>query len=185
MAQRQSQFFKDYDLEEYVDEQGQVRQRYAYRGDLFERALPEARQRTERAAEVLGAVLGGGLYLLAATRDTPANKSGFFGVLSILALVPVLCVLVGACVACFRKGKLTRRDYIERRILLLTMSLAAAACLLVLAAGYAVHGAWLALGAALAAAALYAAVGVREIRVGYIVHPGAKAPASDADDRLS
>ena len=171
MASPQERFLQDHEIEEYVDKRGRTRRRYVYRGDLYARQITEKQRRVERYAGVLAALAAGGLTVFAATRSTPANTRGFFAVLSILVLVPALGVLTGAVLAFCKQGDLTSREYHERLILLRTMSLLGAALLLVLCLGYALHGAWTAFAAALPAAALYALMGVHELKVRYTVHP--------------
>ena len=169
MASRQEQFLKDHELQETVDEKGRVRRRFVYRGDLYARRISEEQRRAERYLGVLAALGAGALAVFATTRRTPANTAGFFSILSILVLVPVLGVLAGAGLSFFKKGDLTVRDYRERMILLRAMSLVAAVLLVLLTLGYALHGAWLACVAALLAAAVYALVGVHELKVKYTV----------------
>ena len=171
MASPQERFLQDHEIEEYTDKKGRTRRRYVYKGDLYARQLTEKQRRAERYVGVLVALAAGGLTVLAATRNTPANAHGFFAALSILALIPALGVLTGAVAAFCKRGELTSREYHERLILLKVMSLTAAALLLVLTLGYALHGAWAALAAALPAAALYALTGVHELKVRYTVHP--------------
>ena len=183
MALRASQYFKDYDLEESVDERGKVQRRYVYHGDWFERRLTDSQRRTERYAGVLTGILAGCLFILASIQDTPANKSGFFSVITVLNIIPAFCVLAGACIAFFKKGNLTRGDYNERMLLLRAMSFTAAVFLLILSVGYALNGfagaasGWTAFGAALAASVLYAIIGIHEYKVKYTVHPGSKPSA--------
>ncbi len=174
MGMLDSPYFRDRELEKTVDQKGKVRCRYVYHGDWFERKLTENQRRAERYIEMLTALFAGGLAVLAAVQDTSANRGGFFGVLSMLALIPVLSVLVGAVVAFCKRGNLTRAEHHERVFLLRAMPLLAAALLLVLAVGYAIEGAWLALAAALGAGGLYAVMGVHELKVPYIIHPGTK-----------
>ncbi len=174
MAFLDSPYFKDRELVETKDARGKVRRRFVYRGDLFERRLTQKQRQTERYLDVLAALAGGGLAVLATVQDTSANRGGFFGVVSVLTLIPVLGVLVGALTAFFKKEDLTRIEYRERMLLLRTMPLIAAACLLLLAVGYGCYGAWLALGSALAAGALYVLMFVHERKVPYVIHPGTK-----------
>ena len=169
MASPQERFLQDHKIEEYVDKKGKTRRRYVYMGDLYIRQLTEKQRRTERYLGVLVALAAGGLAVFAATWNTPVNAHGFFAVLSILAMIPALGVLTGAVSAFCKQGDLTSREYHERLILLRTMSLLGAALLLVLSLGYALHGAWPAFAAALPAAALYALVGVHELKVKYTV----------------
>lgn len=177
MALRTPSYLKDRELVETRDEQGNVHRRYEYCGDRYERRLTPSQRRTERYLGLLAAAVAGGLAVLAAVQDTPVNRGGFFGALSVLALIPVLGVLVGAVAAFCKKGDLTGAEYHERLILLRVLPLVGAALLLPLAVRYAIGGAWLAFGAALAAGAAYALVGVHEIKVPYIVHPGRKRSA--------
>lgn len=176
MTLQDSPYFKDRSVEETVDRAGKVRRRFVYHGDWYARRLTPKQRRAERYLGLVAALGAGGLAVLAAVQDTPANRGGFFGVLSMLALIPVLSVLVGALGAFCKRGDLTRIEYQERRLLLRAMPLAAAAMLLVLAVGYGIHGAWLALISALAAGALYALVGVHECKVPYIIRPGTRPP---------
>ncbi len=178
MPPRAPEFLKDHELRRTVDERGKARRRYVYTGDRYERRLTPAQRRAERYAGVLAALVAGGLTVFATMQDTPANRGGFFGVLSVLTLIPAIGVLAGALMALFRKGDLTAREYHERLVLLRAMALIAAGLLVLLTVGYAINGAWLAFAAALAAAALYAVVGIHELKVGYIVHP-AQPPAEE------
>lgn len=181
MALRRSQMFlQEHELVETVDAKGKIHRRYVYRGDVYERRITDGQRRAERYADVLTALLAGTLAVLAAVQRTPVNARGFFAVLSMLNMVPVLCVLMGAGASFFQTGRLTRSEHDERRLLLRAMPLASVAFLLILAVGYAVHGAWLAFGAALGAAALYAAMGVHECKVKFIVHPGT-APSGEEE----
>lgn len=163
---------KDYELEEIEEAGGKVRRRYVYRGDRYERQVTPIQRRRERYAGVLAALLAGGATLFAAVQDTPANKSGFFGVISVLSLLPVIGVLTGAVVAFFRKGDLTAGEYRERRLLLTAMPLLGTVLLLLLAVGYALHRAYAPLLAALLSAGLYGLTAIRELKVKYTVHPG-------------
>ena len=180
MALRAKAYFQDYDLEETLDADGRVKREYVYHGDRFERDLPESKQRAERIVGVVFGVLAAVLLVLAMRQQTPANLGGVFSMLSIFALIPAFCTLVGAVLACFKRGKLTKNDYHERIVLLRVMPLVGAALLLAVTVGYGVDAfrgegaAWIAFGCSLAAALLYAAIGIRELSVRYIVHKGTK-----------
>ena len=176
MAHRTPSYLKDRELVETRDEQGNIHRRYEYCGDRYERKLTPPQRRAERYLGLLAALGAGSLAILATVQDTPANRRGFFGALSMLTLIPVLGVLVGAVAAFCKRGDLTGTEYHERLILLRVLPLVGAAFLLLLAVRYAVGGAWIAFGAALVAGGVYVLVGVHEIKVPYAVHPGRKQP---------
>lgn len=181
MALRAKTYFRDYDLEETVGPDGRVKREYVYRGDLYERDLPEQKQAAERLWNACFGILAALLLVLVMLCDVPANKGGVFSALSILALIPAFCVVVGAILSFFKKGKLTKNDYHERLLLLRVMPLLGSALLLAMTVGYLIDAAfdaapdaWIAAGVATVCALLYAAIGIRELRVKYIVRRGTK-----------
>lgn len=180
MALRARKYFQDYETETRM-ENGRAVHRVVYRGDLYERRLPDAARRKERVLYIPIALLCGLLLLAAMTRQTPANAAGLCAGVSLLALIPAFCVLEGAVEAFFRKGLLKKNDYQERLLMLRVMPIAGAALNLLLTAGYLAHGlraaaycgadVQAAVCTALAAAG-DAAIALRELRVKYRVIPG-------------
>lgn len=200
MALRAKQYFADYDVETRL-ENGRTVRRYVYKGDLYARQLSAGARARERAAYPLLALLAAGLLLFAMRRPVAPNLGGVFASLSLLALIPAFCVLEGAAEAFFRKGDLKKEDYRERLVMLRVMPVVGAGLNLLLAGSYLYDAlakggdaaaCLSAAGCTLAAAAAYAGLAVREIRVGYRVIPGerslgptpapAAAPAPEEED---
>ena len=180
MALRARKYFQDYETETRM-ENGRAVHRVVYRGDLYERSIPDAARRKERMLYIPIALLCGLLLLAAMTRQTPANAAGLCAGVSLLALIPAFCVLESAVEAFFRKGLLKKNDYQERLLMLRVMPIAGAALLALLTAGYAAQGLQdaacrsqdmqAAVCTALAAAG-DAAIALRELRAKYRVIPG-------------
>lgn len=180
MALRAKRYFEDYEVETSL-QNGRTVRRYVYKGDWYARQLPDRVRARERAAYPPLALGAAGLLLAAMRQPTALNLGGVFAALSLLALIPAFCVLEGSVEAFFRKGDLKKEDYRERLVMLRVMPVIGAGLALLLAGGYLYDGLakggstaanLLAGGCALAAAAIYAGLAAREIRVGYRVIPG-------------
>ncbi len=178
-------------MEERVDAHGKIRHVFVYHGDLYERLVSEQQRTAERYLYILFGILAAVLLMLAMLKDIPANRGGIFSALSLLALIPAFCVLVGAVVSFFKTGMVTKEEYHERIFLLRLMAVLGAGLLLAAAVGYAIGiGATddpevqgntvTALLLCIPAALLYLAIAVREFQVKYQVHKGDK-PSEEPD----
>lgn len=179
MALRAKKYFQDFETETCLEDGRPVR-RTVYKGDLYRRELSAAARTKERMLYIPAALLSGLLLLAAMTRETPANVDGLCAAFSLLAMIPAFCTLEGAVEAFFRRGDLRKNDYQERLLMLRVMPVAGAALNALIAALYLAHGAqqaayrgadWPAAGCTALAAALHAAIALREIRVKYRVIP--------------
>lgn len=186
MALRAKKYFQDYDVEVTL-KNGKEHRSYVYKGDLYARELTPQARSGERAAYLVLAALAALLLVAAMLQPVASNVAGFFAACSILALIPAFCTLEGAVEAFFRKGNLTKSNYQERLVMLRVMPVLGAVLNFLIGIGYLlclVQGAALSAGlfalfCALAAAVCYAAVAVREFRVGYRVIKGAHSTGED------
>lgn len=186
MAIRAKKYLQDYDVET-TQHNGKTKIRYVYKGDLYVRELSASERNLESVVYILVSILAGVLLLTAMRKPVAVNIGGIFAGLSLLALIPAFCVLEGSVEAFFRRGELKTENYRERLLMLRVMPFAGMGLDLLLAAGY-LYNAFLrnteagaaaqAMACALAAAAIYAGVAVREIKVRYRVIKGARSSGS-------
>lgn len=181
MALRAKKYFQDYDVEVTLVN-GKEHRSYVYKGNLYVRELAGPARSRECAAYLVLAALAAAALLVAMLQPVATNVAGFFAACSILALIPAFCTVEGAVEAFFRKGNLTKGNYQERLVMLRVMSVLGALLTALMAVGYllclvqgaALFAGLLALVCALAAAACYTAVAVREFHVGYRVIKGGR-----------
>lgn len=182
MALRAKKYLQDYDVETTLCN-GKTKIKYVYKGDLYVRELSARERNLESAVYILLSILACVLLLTAMRKPVAVNISGIFAGLSLLALIPAFCVLEGSIEAFFRRGDLKTENYRERLVMLRVMSFAGMGLDLLLTAGY-VYNIFLrdaeagaaaqAMACTLVAAAIYAGMAVREIKVRYRVIKGAR-----------
>lgn len=184
MSLRAKNYFKDYDYEEVIGEDGKIHGKYVYHGDVYVRQVTDSQQKIERGLYLFVSILAGALIVSAMLRENSSNFGGFFSMVSIFSIVPMFCIVIGSCVDFFKTKELTNNDYVERRLLLGFMPLIAAILRLITMIGYlicAINGHAVERSESLisffmdvVSIILYLTIFINELRIKYSVTPGTK-----------
>ena len=184
MSLRAKKYFKDYDYEEVLGEDGKIHGKYVYHGDVYIPQTSDTQRKVENYFYFLLSILAGVLIVLAMLRESPSNYGGFFSMISIISIVPMFCIIIGSFVGFFKKKELTKNDYQERRLLLSFMPLIVAVLRLITMAGYlvsAINGqsferreSLISFFMDVVSIILYLMIFTNEMRIKYSVQPGTK-----------